>query len=166
MPIIGLSDFKGEYNIAINPDNEPKVLAIIERREKEIMKDLLGLTLYNRVKATTIAGGNDTDDPLLTYIFEEFQYEAGCHVLNSEGMKFMLANMIYVFIAREGYISNTSIGDRVNVSEVSIGVNWTKAVLNYNTGIKTYRAIQSYIHHNSIDYEDYLGVCMEYMGII
>jgi hypothetical protein len=166
MSIIALSDFKGEYNIATNPDNTDKVEVIIAEREEEILIGLFGLTMYNTLKDQIIAGGANPDDPLYVYIFEPFQYKDGCYILNSKGIKWMLCNMIYVFIAREGYISNTTLGDRVNVSEVSIGVNWMKAITNYNRGIDTYRAIQAYIGLNSTDYPDYIGECKQYMGMI
>lgn len=166
MPIIGLSDFKGEYNIAKNDLNEDKLLAIIERREAEILRDLLGLDLYNELKNTTIAGGLQPDVPELTFIFEPFQYRDGCSVVNSDGIKVMLCNMIYFYIAREASISNTPTGDTRNNSEVSSGLNHMKAITNYNYGINTYQAIQYYIHRNSESYPDYLGVCKQHMGII
>lgn len=166
MPIIGLSDFVGEYNIAINSLNEAKVLAIIERREQEIMEDLLGIDLYNKLKATTIAGGTDPDVPELTKIFERFREKNGCYIYKSEGIKVMLACMCYMYIAREGYISNTSQGDIVTQSEISQGYNWNKAVLNYNKGMETYNAIQHYCIYYSDLYPAFEGTLREYQGII
>lgn len=168
MAIIGLADFKGEYNIAVSQlgKNVDKVNSIIDRREEEIMQDLLGLSLYTEVKDSIIAGGVNPDTPEITKIFDKFQEQIGCHVINSSGIKVMLASMIYFYIAREGATSNTPLGDNKNNSEVSSGNDWIKAILNYNYGIKTYKAIQYYIGNNRESYPSYLGVCRESTGII
>jgi len=163
--MITRADFVADYRVSADGDSVKKINEIIEAYEPEILRNLLGNQMYTEFKLLTPFGGNDTPTPEQGYIIDAFDYFGdGCDI-SSEGMKVMLARMIYLYIARDAMIQNTALGDRINVSEVSIGIDNTKARLNYNKGVDTFRAIQNYCVRNSDIYTTFNGKCIGYMGL-
>lgn len=168
--ILTLSDFKGEYEIAINDQNRAKVEAIIEQREPKILRGLLGNVDYKALIGSdlvkTTGGTVATNEQ--TYIYNPFYWEppymSGYY--ESEGLKAMLAKLIYFYINRDAYVNNSILGDRNAVSEVSLGINSIKSVILYNDGVRTYNSILHYCRLNSDLYPTWSGLQMRTTGII
>lgn len=163
--ILTLADFIGEYEIAINDQNRAKVEAIIAQREPKILRGLLGIEDYNALIGSdlVLTTGGTIATAEQTYIYNPFVWE---NYYESEGLKVMLAKLIYFYINKDAYVNNSVLGDRNAVSEVSLGINSTKSIILYNEGVRTYNSILHYCRLNSELYPTFKGATMRYTGII
>lgn len=152
-------DFKADFRIAFSDGSaeEAKIEEIIELYEPKYLRGLFGKVMYDKLVATTLfTPGGVTPTPEQQAVYDPIYYEHGGCAHESDGLKVMLAQLIYLHIAADGMISNTPLGDRVNNSEVSSGIDNTKARVNYNRGRRSYVAIQAYCLSKSDVYTDFV----------
>lgn len=156
--LIRTSDFNsGKYKIA-QPMNSD-LSAYIDKYEKQYLRKLLGVELYNlfaaQVASYVPAAGIYKD------LYDPFQEDHGSSVIESEGMKEMLKGFIYFEYMRDVQFKNTENGMMINQYENSaLTSNELPITTRYNEALKTYDAIQWYIKENSEDYPDHNGQCL------
>lgn len=173
MSLLQPSDFIGIVSLSQNEFDEVQIQYYIDRFEKRYLTDLLGCDLYDDFIAdlnpTPPVPTSVPTDVKFTAIFDPFcideDYDTGCQWV-SEGMKDMLKFFIYFEWARDNQYTMAITGATKNTfsnSEMARIVE-TRAIENYNLGIKTYHAIQWYIddeNPNDYDYSKYNGVHKE-----
>ena len=167
--ILATTDFIADYRISFDPKNQYQVARVTEimaEYERKIMLKLIGSEMYNEILDSTLGGGVETPSDDLVYIFNAFYYSNCGTIIMSDGMKTMLARMVYLYIARNSMAGNTLIGDRNASAEVSNGVDAVSPVRIYNQGVDTYNAIQYYIGLNRDKYPTYTGICERHSSFI
>ena len=160
MSFLQPSDFTGVKAVSTNEFTEDPVQAYIDKWEPLYLKELLGVDLYDEFIADLDTAPNITPtsvptDPKFTVIFNAFSFDDGSSIRISDGMKEMLRLMIYFDYVRdvnfEVSITGATTGSYSN-SEVARIVE-TRAIENWNEGIKSYCNIQWYIDDNPNDYD-------------
>ena len=170
MSFLQPSDFTGLVEQSVNEFTTDKLQNYIDYHEPRYLTDLLGCDLYADFVAdllpTPAVPTSVPQDAKFTAIFDAFcideDYDSGCqHV--SEGIKQMLKYFVWFEYARDNQYTLAITGATKNTFSNSelLSVVHTRAVQNYNLGIKTYHAIQWYIddeNPNDYDYDKFNGV--------
>lgn len=156
--LIQATDFTGKHEIV--QQMNPKLTAYIEMYEKQYLRKLLGVTLYDlfaaQVTSYVVASG------IYKNLYDAFQEDDGGSIVESEGMKEMLKGFIYFQYMRDLPFKSTESGIMINQHENTVLTpNDLPITTRYNQAVKTYEAIQWYIVQNSDDYPDYNGQCIK-----
>lgn len=146
--------FTGKYAISTPFNGADKLQQYIDFYEPFYMNHLLGAALYVLYLA-------DEEDEIYTVLTEVFTYDSEyCQaVVFSEG----LVNMLLSFITAHYYAEDlgTATANGKIVMEAEGGKNTYANFPMYNDGIRTYRAIQTYIKDNRADYPTFKGHDMQ-----
>jgi hypothetical protein len=160
MAILQITDFENsEFNIQFDSYSEAELETCIDKHEKSILIDLLGIELYKLFKGDLSGTPEEPQTAPYTTIFEEILVEInGCNI-HSEGIKQMLIQFIYYYFMVDQQHSKRVIGGRNTKgenSEPNTSYNLNDA---YNQGVENYHAIQAYINENIADFPLFNGVC-------
>lgn len=156
MSIIADTDFIGKYQIALTTFNAANVQLYIDRYEPMLMRELLGVELFDLYEA-----GITGIDPIYEKLRDAFieQLDNG-KILESKGVVDMLTGFIYFYFSRDQYTQQTSAGAVKNKGENSTNASFAMSMLNsrWNEALDTYQAIQDYIRENIDVYPTFKGV--------
>lgn len=157
MSITVTSDYTGEFHISTQLIS--LLTPFIEKYEKQYLVQLLGAELYKLY----VADPNTSPYSVLT---DSFEKEINGDNYISEGIKKMLIAFVYYEFMKDritnanssGFTSNANENGDVQVKEKAGQKLYNK----YGEGVKTARAIQTYISSVSGTYPLYNGVEFEY----
>lgn len=158
--IVQTSDFTGKWEISIGFGSD-KLQQYIDEYEPIILAQLLGADFADTI--TTQFNGN-TLTPENQTLFDKLYFNAKVCGNNklfvSEGIQTMLKDFIYAHYQVGDLGTPTSQGKIKMKTEGGelVDDDYTDRFNFYNSGVKTYRAIQKYIEENEEDYPDYKGV--------
>jgi hypothetical protein len=149
---------------------DAKLQEYIDYYAPEYLAELLGVDLFNELDTAL-----DTP-PLpanLLFIYNPFSYqlEYNCGingVIRSEGIKNMLLCFVYAHYQKEDLGTPTS-GGKIKLHSEGGELqtdSYTNTYAVYNRGIKSYKAIQRYIHENKDNYPTYEGVSKQTSWLI
>jgi hypothetical protein len=157
--IVQPSDFVGKWAIT-QKYNSQDVQQLIDAYEEDVIYELLGVDLGN-----DLLNNIGSLPPELQFIFDPFavNIEGRCGetlLVKSEGIRAML---LYILT---GIYYLTDFGTATSEGKVKfkpeggdlIDDSYNNNYILYNRGIKSYKAIQTYIEENEDDYPDYKGV--------
>jgi hypothetical protein len=155
MSIVVNTDFKGEYNISKNCYDQ--LDTYIEKYEKKYLLKLLGAELY----ALFIADLTVTDPQVpqtqrFLDIFNEFSIDENNYCLiESEGIRKMLTQLIYFHYVRENQVVNTAGGTVSNAVELGLNASFKGNIVQaYNEGVENSHSIQWFICDNATIYPE------------
>lgn len=158
--IVATSDFVDKWTISIG-FGSGKLQEYIDEYEPFILAELLGADFANEIETqfndNTLTSENQA-------LFDKLYFNADVYGVNklfvSEGIKIMLKDFIYSHYQVGDLGTPTSQGKIKMKTEGGDLVNddYTDRFNFYNSGVKTYKAIQKYIEENEEDYPLYKGV--------
>lgn len=153
--LIAKTDFTGKYSIAQN--SFTKLDDYIAKYEKNVLRKLLGITLFNLFEADVVSMVPTT--PIYQSLYNPFQQDNNNLIVISEGMKSMLLGFVWYEYIRDEKFKNTIVGTVVGANENARESGFSEAYVygRYNDSICTYNAIQWFILKNKTDYESYNG---------
>jgi hypothetical protein len=158
---IQVSDFnEGKYEVHTGAFDVARLQDYIDKYEKRYLVELLGADLYAQFEADVIAGGGSPTEQRFNDILEPFEVDYLHSILISEGMVEMLIGFIYFEYTKDQIVAMSPVGNvrpKGQNSEIASSL-YTQIYNRYNEAVRTYKAIQIYIHQNSGDYSDYNGV--------
>lgn len=159
--LISSADFVGKYAISTNNFTSEELDAFISQNEKSLLVELLGCDLEALFEADLIDGVPQSAEYLA--IYNEFCYdESTCGIVQSFGMKDMLAGFIYFLYARDQAFPNTITGNKKTRSTNSDSPSAASDVMildeAQNRAIQSHQAIQSYIRKNLSTYPSFNGI--------
>lgn len=162
---VNSTDFVGKFEIHQGIYDTANINAYIQKYELRYLVEMLGVELYNLYYADANTNPNKIPaDPLFLYIYNPFQYQNGMDywtLLYSYGIKEMLLGFIYFEFMKDFITASTLAGVVTQKSENSEGAI-TTIYGKYNDAVKTYKAIQTYILHNSGSYPKFRGQAKQY----
>ena len=170
---VTVDSFTGRFQIPQPFDGDVTLQDYIDQYTVVYMNGLFGAEMYQEYLT-----GIGTSDPLYTKLRDAFQEDSTYYdgadgfytnkLLLSEGVDKMLICLIYAHYQREDLPTPTSAGNiTINPSGGELENDSRTNVFSiYNEGIKTYRAIQSYIRDNSTDYPNFKGIIRGYSWFI
>lgn len=156
---INTTDFVGQYALATDKFTKSKLDQYIDENELDLLRELLGIGLYNEFIADYDGTPQNTfSEPRFEDIYEPLKYSDGeglgsCEY-NTIGIKKMLIGFIYfLFIRDENFyhtIGGTKENEQANAANRSIA--FTNAYTNWNKSVDTYNQIQMFIVLNPKNY--------------
>lgn len=159
------SDFTGRWNVSNNKFGEQDFEDYMLELQPEILKDLMGCSLYSLFEADLVlepSGRYVPQSLVFLDIYDEIcttNTTSPCCVNDhkSYGMVDMLKCMIRFYWLRDQKYKQTISGTSVMDSENSVVIKSTHYGLTkqFNRGIESYQAIQCYIHKHEDDYPKY-----------
>lgn len=161
---VQVSDFeKGRLKILFDQFTEADLQSCIDEVEVKLLRDMLGCSLYDALIAdfdADIAG--EFSDERFQAIYDPFCFENHfCLTVDSDGIKVMLANVIYFTYLKDYEVRVTDTGfEKIKNDNAEKSTGIAKQIFTrYNEGIKTYLAIQKYIlfSESQYDYTDFKG---------
>lgn len=158
--IVATSDFVDKWTISIG-FGSGKLQEYIDEYEPLILAELLGADFADEVQTQF---NDNTLTPENQSLFDKLYFNADVYGVNkifvSEGIKIMLKDLIYAHYQVGDLGTPTSQGKIKMKTEGGELVNddYTDRFNFYNSGVKTYKAIQKYIEENEDDYPLYKGV--------
>ena len=149
------NDYKGRFAITQHATNIQKIQDYINDVEPKIMNELLGVELY-----ALFVQGYEDEEEIYTKLYNEFFENLPCGLIESKGIIDMLKGFVYWNYYAEDYASVSAVGNTVKDGENSTRASDIEANLytRYNTSVKTYQAIQTYILANLDVYPTFKGV--------
>lgn len=169
MSLTKYTDYIGFYQIAKGGNNDEKIETYIDAVEPNMLRNLLGCTLYDLF----IADIDPVTNKPLTAKYLSL-YNAFCVDVSigsgdqkrSLGMVEMLKGFVYYNFVGDSDFFNTISGNVSNQFSNSLPVNTMQIGLTerYNLGLQTYEAIQWFICDNSTDYPEYNGINLNVFG--
>lgn len=155
MSILTPNDFKGRFAITQHVTNIQKIQDYIDMVEPKVLNELFGVELY----ALFLQGVEDEDE-IYTKLYNEFFENLHCGLIESRGIVDMLKGFVYQNYYAEDYASVSAVGNTVKDGENSTRATDIEASLytRYNSSVKTYKAIQSYILANLETYPTFKGI--------
>ena len=160
MSFLQPSDFTGIIAVSSNKFTDDGIQDYIDKWESKYLQDLLGVDLYNEFIADLDTAPNITPasiptDAKFTVIFNSFALDDGSCIRRSEGMKQMLRYLIYFDYVRDrNFAIDITGANKASYSNAeTVKINETRAIENWNLGIKTYNMIQWYITDNPNSYD-------------
>ena len=154
MSIVVNTDFKGEYNVSKNCYDQ--IDFYIEKYEKKYLLKLLGAELYDLFIADLTV--NDPQIPQTQRfidIFDAFQIDESNCVIESEGIRKMLTQLIYFHYVRENQVINTAGGTVSNAVELGLSASFMGNIVQaYNEGVDNSHSIQWFICDNPTVYPE------------
>ena len=151
-------DFVGKYNLAKNINDN--IDAIIDNYEEQYLIDMLGFDLYELFKLDLV--NKIPQAAIYLDIYNKFTVNIDNIVISSKGMKDMLLNLIFFEYSRFNKIKNTTSGQVVNQVEVSVPASNVPLFTYYNNGVKSYKAIQSFVYNDNVNYPLFEGINKKY----
>ena len=146
MSIVVNTDFKGEYNVSKNCYDQ--IDFYIEKYEKKYLTKLLGAELY----ALFIADLTVTDPQVpqtqrFIDIFNEFSIDENQYCLiESEGIRKMLIQLIYFHYVRENQVINSATGTVSSSVELGMSASFKGNIVQaFNEGVDNSHSIQWFI---------------------
>jgi hypothetical protein len=154
MSIVVNTDFRGEYNVAKTAYDQ--IDFYIEKYEKKYLLKLLGAELYTLFIADlTVTDPQVPTTQRFTDIFDAFVKDESNYVVESEGIRKMLTQLIYFHYVRENQVINTVGGTVSNSVELGIPASFKGNIVQaYNEGVDNSHAIQWFICDNSTIYPE------------
>jgi len=166
MSILTIDDFEsGKYKIPLDVKQEIDFQNYIDCVECEILPQLFGVELYELFKADFDIIGTEPTDQRFKDVFDKFNKQNDCNIIQSEGIKEMLRGFIYFSYVRDLQTRLTTVGMTKTKHENS---TWTDAVMHdlierYNNAIGSYQAIQYFMcNMESSVYPEFKGVRKAY----
>lgn len=161
--IVNLSDFDGTLQLQMDNFTEDLFDSIRNEWEPQFIYKLLGAELGGLFISDLDASGVPVT-ARFTDIFEAFQLDYNCEVIESLGIKEMIKSIIWFYFARNNNVTISLGGNNASVSQNSVHASdHANLARNYNKAIRTARAIQHYIRENSTDYPEYNGQYLRFM---
>lgn len=167
--ILTTDDFEyGRYKIPLDPSSETNDFPMyLDRVEDEYLPLLFGVELYDLfvIDWNSAPAGAPTD-PRFSFIYEPFNYQDNAHgLLQSEGIKELLAGLVYFLYVRDNITRITTEGLKETTGSNSINVSGTRhdILSRYNEAIQNWKVIQYYM--NQIDpalYPEFKGIDQRY----
>lgn len=163
--LITITDFNGDEFLQQDLNTSDWLDEIRTEYARPFVRQLLGAQLGNLFLTNWDAVGGDPAllDARFQTIWNAFQQDDGCDLIESKGMKFAIKSVLWFYYARQNNSITTTGGNRSQLSENSTPTNdgiWMAK--NYNSAIETGRAIQWYICENSTDYPEFNGQRLHY----
>ena len=155
MSILAPSDFIGRYAITQHQTNASKIQSYIDMIEPSILNELFGVELF-----ILYAQGVINEEEIYTKLYNPFFENLECgRLIESKGIVDMLKGFVYFAYYAEDYSDVSVNGNVVQSNENSTKANDIESnlYLKYNTSVKTYKAIQSYILENQSVYPTFKG---------
>ena len=154
MSIVVNTDFKGEYNISKNCYDQ--IDSYIEKYEKKYLLKLLGAELYALFIADlTVSDPQVPQTTRFLDVFNAFAIDESNCVIESEGIRKMLTQLIYFHYVRENQVINTAGGTVSNSVELGLPASFKgNIVQSYNEGVNNSHSIQWFICDNSTVYPE------------
>jgi len=167
--ILRISDFEvGRTKIALNPEQEIDLGTYIDRVESEYLPKLFGQELYLLFVADWNALlGVPTATRFVT-VYEPFTFQDEKVMIQSEGMKEMLKNIVYYLYIRDIVTRTSTVGLEMVLGENTESVSAIKhdVTSRYNEGVDTFDTIQYYMNRYDEDnYPEYFGVVINFASI-
>lgn len=163
-PIIKISDFEaGELMLQQNNNVEAEFNSVRDEHAGPFLRSVLGAALGNLFIADIGTNGVPTTTRF-TNLFNAFQEDYGCSVIESKGIKQMLKEAIWYFYARQNNTVISGVGNRQAAAENSTPTsdNFYLARI-HNSAIDTGKAIQWYILEHIDNYTEYNGQELRYV---
>lgn len=156
MSIVLNSDFVGKYELTLTQYNTALIDTYIEIYEKKYLIKLLGGQLYDLFIDDLTAGVPVT--AIYLAIYNPLYIDLYNETLVSNGIKEMLLGFIYYHYTLDQQQAQTSVGVTAPKGENSEGINMNHISQNrFNDNVEPFRAIQSYIKTNAINYPTFNG---------
>ena len=154
MSIVVSTDFKGEYNVSKNCYDQ--IDTYIEKYEKKYLLKLLGAELYALFIADlTVSDPQIPQTTRFLDIFNSFAKDESNCIIESEGIRKMLTQLIYFHYVRENQVINTAGGTVSNSVELGKPASFKgNIVQSYNEGVNNSHSIQWFICDNSTVYPE------------
>ena len=164
--LITTTDFTGIESISTNDYTVSELIESIDVDTEEILKDLLGVELFDLFKADLV---NDVpQDARFLAIYNSMFYDYYGVEVRSRGMKSMLVSLCNLNFVRYQNIKNTLSGSQSNVSSnstESLGSR-TKISAEYNKGVHDYEVIRYFIQNDPTTYPEFKGIEKKTISII
>lgn len=169
--ILTIEDFDfGQYEIALDPEQEQDLDRYIDEAESEYLPKLFGKDLYDLfvIDWNSPPAGVPTD-PRFGKVYEPLLEQNDCVMVQSLGMLDMLKGIVYYLFIRDQITRSTTLGVDSFLGEnveakTAIQHDTTRR---FNTAIDTFETIQYYMHtFNSDDYPEYRGVDVAFANIV
>lgn len=158
--IITTADFIDKWTISIGFGSD-KLQEFIDEYEPLLLAEMLGADFADEIQTQFNAG---TLTPENQALFDKIYFNANLCGVNrlfvSEGIKIMLKDFIYSHYQVGTLGTPTSQGKIKMKTEGGqlVSDDYTDRFTFYNSGVKTYKAIQKYIEENKEDYPLYKGI--------
>tara|TARA_R110000764_G_scaffold89383_2_gene170859 strand:- start:3281 stop:3799 length:519 start_codon:yes stop_codon:yes gene_type:complete len=168
--ILSISDFQyGRTKIALNPIQETDLGEYIDAVESEYLPQLFGKELYDLFIA-------DWNAPVVgvptatrfAVVYNPFVYQNDTVLIQSEGIKEMLKDMVYYLFVRDMPTRVTTVGLERVLGENSeyVSAITHDVTSRYNQGIETFDTIQYYMRvFDKINYPEYKGITLNFASI-
>lgn len=158
---VAVTDFEsGEFLISLQ-DQNANLEAVIDRLEEEVLQDLLGKELYDLFIADLDGSPTIPQAPLTARFLDIYNpiFETDPIFIRSEGFIKMLQMFIWFEYTKGLGKQNTPVGYVQNEFEngVNLSANAASVELEYNRGVKSFRAVLDFIVQNSTTYPEYNG---------
>ena len=145
MILLKTTDFSGFQLIALNNQTIPTLQAYIDKFEKTFLQKILGINLANLFIADL---ANATQDPRFAVIEDLFAFEQNQSQYFSQGLKMILASMVYyefVSNTQSGH-SSTGVYGSINESMTNKSDNdaYRYGEIRWNDALDSIEAIQWY----------------------
>jgi len=166
--IVTTADFIDKWDISIG-FGSGKLQEYIDEHEPLILAELLGADFADEIQTEFDAG---TLTPENQALFDKIYFNADVYGENrlfvSEGIEIMLKDFIYSHYYVTNLGTSTSQGKIKMKTEGGklVSDDYTDRFNFYNSGVKTYKAIQKYIEENEEDYPLYKGISKETTWLI
>jgi hypothetical protein len=156
--IVQPSDFVGKWAIT-QKYNSRDLEQYIETYEEQFIYELLGVDLGNDL-LTNLGNLSPELQKVFDPLAENIQTNCVRILVKSDGIKEMLLNLITATYYHEQLGTATSEGKVKFKPEGGslVSDNYNSVYSIYNRGIKTHRAIQTFIKANDIDYPTFEGI--------
>jgi hypothetical protein len=158
-------DFTGRWNVSNNKFGEQDFEDYMEQLQPEILKDLMGCSLYALFEADLVAQPDGRYVPQSLEFLNIYDEICTTNTLTtcctdkhkSYGMVDMLKCMIRFYWLRDQKYKQTVSGTSIMDSENSVVIKSTHYGLTkqFNRGIESYHSIQCYMHKHESDYPKY-----------
>ncbi len=159
MALITPAEFNNKYELSTGMYSTNKIQSYIDKYQERYLVNLFGASLYSEFESDLDA--NVPRSPNFLKVFNPFNEDVSGldlsgyfysyrlnQILESDGIKEMLLGFVYWEYARDLLNQQTPYGGVKQMAENSIVVDTPHSLMweRYNLAIKTYRAIQEWIH--------------------
>jgi hypothetical protein len=170
--ILDIDDFEfGQFEIALDPEQEADLETYIDDVEAEYLPKLFGKELYDLfvVDWNTAPVGTPTA-PRFSMVYDPFVEQNDCVMIQSKGMVEMLKGFVYYLFIRDQITRSTTMGVDSFLGEnveakTAIQHDTTRR---YNDGVDTFKTIQYYMstfNPKDFTYPEYKGVDLSFATI-
>jgi len=168
--ILNVSDFEfGRTKIALNPLQEIDLGKYIDSVESEYLPKLFGKELYDLFVADWDSVTGVPTSARFTVVYDSFIEQNESVLIQSEGIKEMLKDIVYYLFVRDLPTRVTTVGIEIVLGENSDYVSAIKhdVTSRYNKGVDTFQTIQYYMKtYDKVTYPEYKGVKLNFANIL